>query len=189
VGSVLLAVVASGCGTAGETSEAARARPARASGYITVATAEPIAPVLRKEARAFEAANRLATVSIESAPSSALSTQLLAGRVADLYVAEGTADMDRLVAAALIDGDPLRLARGPSTTSPPRVFSVALMNGTGDQTTSRAFMEFLATPQARSIFAAARFRPVSWHGPAPGLTTSGQAPARSRRNDSIPAQT
>ena len=97
---------------------------------------DSIAPVLRREAKAFEAVNHLATVSVEPAPSSALSTQLRAGRVADRYVADATADMDRLVDATLIYGEPLQFARSAATSARPMVFSVALMNTTGDQTTS-----------------------------------------------------
>jgi len=134
--------------------------PPRASGYITVLAAEPIAPVLEQEARAFEAANRLATVAIESAPSSALSAQLRAGRAADLFVAEGTADMDRLVDATLVYGEPIQFARGTGTGATPMVFSVALMNTTGDQTTSRAFMAFLTTPESRSLLADGGFPPL-----------------------------
>jgi ABC-type molybdate transport system substrate-binding protein len=159
VGATVVAIAASGCGGGGGT-PAAAPKP-RVSGYITVATADPIAPVVRREARAFETANPLATVMIESAPSGTLSADLRHGRVADLYVAAGTSDMDAVVDAALTYGEPVPFATGADSSVTPVVFSVVLMNSTGDQTTSRAFMDFLTTPKGRSILSTGGFRPAS----------------------------
>jgi ABC-type molybdate transport system substrate-binding protein len=160
VGATVLAIVVAACGNGGGTPQAAPAPPPKPNGYITVVAADAVASVLEQEARAFQAENRLATVAIEPAPSSALATDLLGGKVADLFVAAGTADMDRVVEAGLSYGAALQFARDPSAT-PPLVFSVALMNTTGDRATSRAFMEFLTTPTAREILRAADLRPVS----------------------------
>jgi ABC-type molybdate transport system substrate-binding protein len=76
-------------------------------------------------------------------------------------VAAGTADMDRVVDAALTYGQPVQFATGPDSSATPIVFSVALMNTTGDQTTSRAFMDFLTTPKGRAILGTGGFRPAS----------------------------
>jgi molybdate transport system substrate-binding protein len=158
----VLAVVATACGAGGGREQAAPApAPPKPNGYITVAAADTIAPVLRREAGAFEAVNRLASVAIEAAPSSSLATQLRGGRAADLFVAAGTADMDRIVDAELIYGEPLQFARSAAAGPPPVVFSVALLNTTGDRTTARAFMLFLTTPKGRSILEDAKLRPLS----------------------------
>jgi molybdate transport system substrate-binding protein len=161
VGAAVVALVAAACGTGGDTDEAAPVPRTRANGYITVVAADSIAPTIEREARAFEAAHRLSTVRVESGPSSALATQLRGGRSADLYVAGGTADMDRIVDAALIYDKPVQFARSPSSVVPVITYSIAMMDTTGDQSTSRVFMRFLDTPQGRRILDGAGFRPIS----------------------------
>jgi molybdate transport system substrate-binding protein len=170
----MVSVLAAACGAGGGANQPARAadpsaavanqpEPAarsRANGYITVVAADSITPVMEQEARAFQTAHRLSTVSVESGPSSTLAAQLERGRTADLYVAAGSADMDGVVDAGLIYESPLPFARSPRSAAPALTYSIALMNTTGDQATSRAFMRFLTTRTGRSILSGAGFPPI-----------------------------
>jgi ABC-type molybdate transport system substrate-binding protein len=159
VGATVLALAASACG--GGAGQAAPVPQPRVNGYITVVASDSIASVIRQEARAFETAHRLSTITVESGPSSTLAAELQGGRAADLYVAAGTPDMDRIVDAALIYDKPLQFARSPMSVAPALTYSIALMNTTGDQATSRVFMRFLTTRTGRAILDRAGFRPIS----------------------------
>jgi ABC-type molybdate transport system substrate-binding protein len=162
VGAMTVVVAAAGCGAASGDRQVASAPPqAPANGYITIVAADPIAPVLEREASAFEAANRLATVTVEAGASSTLASELRSGRVADVFVADGAHDMDAVVDADLVYGARLALARGPVSSPDPLDYSAVMMSSTGDQITSRAFMKFLTTRPGRSILADGGFQPAS----------------------------
>jgi ABC-type molybdate transport system substrate-binding protein len=157
-----VALVSVGCGTGGGDRPAASTRPQpQANGFITIVASDLIAPALRREVRAFRAVNRLASVTVQAGASSTIAGDLLRGRVTDLYVSAGTADMDRVVDAELVYGAPMRFARGPRSSATPVPFSIVLMNTTGDQITSRVFMRFLTTAKGREILEVAGFRPLS----------------------------
>jgi ABC-type molybdate transport system substrate-binding protein len=155
-------VAAAGCGAAGGDPQVASDPPRPpANGYITIVAAAPIASVLERAASAFETANRPATVTVESGASSTLAAELRSGRAADLFVAAGADDMDAVVDADLVYGARLALARGPVSSPDPLDYSAVMLSSTGDQITTRAFMEFLTTRRGRSILADGDFRPES----------------------------
>ncbi len=164
-GVVVVGLIATGCGggSGGQRDASAPTLPPRpkATGFITVVVADPIAPVLRRTARAFHAANPVASVTIQSAPSAELVADLEQGRSADLFVAAGTADVDQLAARDLILGIPVPIARRSDPGAAPVVYPVVLLAASTDQATAQAFVGFLRTPTARRILEAGGFRPAS----------------------------
>jgi ABC-type molybdate transport system substrate-binding protein len=123
------------------------------SGFITVVVAEPLAPSVRRIARAFEAANPIASVTVEAATTGVVQ-QLRAGRGGDVFATASTAEMDQVVGVRTY-GDPVRFGRDGR-----RVASAVMLDSTGDQGTSRAFIAFTTTPTAQRVLDRAGFEPT-----------------------------
>jgi molybdate transport system substrate-binding protein len=112
---VLLAgpVLAVACGddSSGPGGVAATAPAGTASGAITVSAAASLTEAFGEIGSDFEAANPDATVAFNFGSSGTLATQIQQGAPADTFASADEDDMDELVAARLVEGDPTVFAR------------------------------------------------------------------------------
>ena len=80
------------------------------TGTVVVFAAASLTDVFEELATAFEEATPGATVELSFGPSSGLVTQVTEGAPADVVATAATADMDDLVAADALDGEPTAIA-------------------------------------------------------------------------------
>jgi molybdate transport system substrate-binding protein len=106
------ALGAAGCGGSGSAgSTGTTSTKQTVTGSITVSAAASLTQVLAKIGRDFEATNPDASVRFNFGSSSTLETQLEQGAPADAFASADAANMDKAVAAGLVDGTPSVFAR------------------------------------------------------------------------------
>lgn len=101
-------VVVTGCG--GEPGSEGDRPATGATGTITVFAAASLTDVMAELAAAFEEANPGAAVELSFGPSSGLVTQIVEGAPADVVATAAPEDVEDLVAAGALDGDPSTFA-------------------------------------------------------------------------------
>ena len=84
--------------------------PAPASGTIVVYAAASLKPSFTKIAQQFKTDNPGSDVNFDFMGSSELATQLTQGATADVFASADTAQMDTVVKAGLVNGDPTNFA-------------------------------------------------------------------------------
>jgi len=104
---VVAALAAVGCGGDDDGSEAAAEG---VEGTVTVFAAASLTDVFEELRPAFEAAHPDATVEFSFGPSSGLVTQITEGAPADVIATAATSNMEDLVEADALDGDPTEFA-------------------------------------------------------------------------------
>jgi molybdate transport system substrate-binding protein len=113
VASVLL-LAAAACGSDDDPGRAAATEPSGergVSGSVTVFAAASLTDAFGALASAFEDANPDASVELNFGASSALREQILAGAPADVFASADTANMDQVVEAGSVEGEPEVFAR------------------------------------------------------------------------------
>ncbi|HEX7133631.1 MAG TPA: molybdate ABC transporter substrate-binding protein [Iamia sp.] len=106
---LLMAALVTGCGD-DEATETAEAPADGVEGTVTVFAAASLTDVFEELGTAFEEANPDATVELSFGPSSGLVTQITEGAPADVIATAATSNMDDLVAADALDGEPTDFA-------------------------------------------------------------------------------
>ncbi|HET8618540.1 MAG TPA: molybdate ABC transporter substrate-binding protein [Acidimicrobiales bacterium] len=110
--SLLLATAA--CGSDDDPGRAGATEPSggqAVSGPVTVFAAASLTDAFGALASAFEDANPDASVELNFGASSALREQILAGAPADVFASANTANMDQVVEAGAVEGEPEVFAR------------------------------------------------------------------------------
>ena len=110
----LLVLAAAACGGDDDPGRAAATEPSgdeAVSGSVTVFAAASLTDAFGEIATAFEEANPDASVELNFGASSALREQILAGAPADVFASANTANMDEVVEAAGVEGEPEVFAR------------------------------------------------------------------------------
>ena len=111
----LLLLAAAACGGDDDESDSAGTTEAPAeetvSGSITVFAAASLTDAFEEVATAFEGANPGASVELNFGASSALREQILAGAPADVFASANTSNMDQVVEADGVEGEPEVFAR------------------------------------------------------------------------------
>ena len=111
---LVLTLIASlaGCGDAADDpSPAEQSELSSPSGTITVSAASSLTGVLTQVGADFTDANPDAIVDFNFAASSTLATQIISGAPSDVFASADEANMDRLAAESLLDGEPVVFAR------------------------------------------------------------------------------
>jgi molybdate transport system substrate-binding protein len=106
---VLAAAACSGDGVPDGTSEAPAGEGV--SGAVTVFAAASLTDAFEEVATAFEGANPGTSVALNFGASSALREQILAGAPADVFASANTSNMDQVVEAGGVEGEPEVFAR------------------------------------------------------------------------------
>jgi molybdate transport system substrate-binding protein len=112
------------------------AQPSQASGTIVVYAAASLKPSFSKIAQQFKTDNPGSDVNFEFMGSSELATQLTQGATADVFASADTAQMDTVVKAGLVDGNPTNFAANTlvivtAPGNPKQVTSFADLNKPG----------------------------------------------------------
>ncbi|MFA7297435.1 MAG: molybdate ABC transporter substrate-binding protein [Dehalococcoidia bacterium] len=105
------ATLAAACGGASTPAPASSATAQALSGKVTVFAASSLTESFKAIGAAFQKANPGVTVEYNFAASSALATQIDQGAPADVFASADTANMDKITAKSLADGQPAPFAR------------------------------------------------------------------------------
>lgn len=105
------ATLAAACGGASTPAPASSATAQALSGKVTVFAASSLTESFKAIGAAFQKANPGVTVEYNFAASSALATQIDQGAPADVFASADTANMDKITARSLADGQPVPFAR------------------------------------------------------------------------------
>jgi molybdate transport system substrate-binding protein len=110
----LLLLAAAACGGDDDSGRAAATEPSgeqAVSGSVTVFAAASLTDAFGALASAFEDANPDASVELNVGASSSLREQILAGAPADVFASANTSNMDQVVEAGAVEGEPAVFAR------------------------------------------------------------------------------
>jgi molybdate transport system substrate-binding protein len=130
------ALALAACGDdAAETTTAAPTATTAISGEVLVFAAASLTDAFGEMAAAFEAEHPGVTMTLNFAASSALREQIVAGAPADVFASAGTSDMNQLVEAGAVAGEPSVFAGNRMTIAVP-AGNPAGITGLGDFATS-----------------------------------------------------
>lgn len=112
LGAVLVGLLAAGCASDSDSSSDSSATPAsKATGSITVSAAASLTQAFNKLGADFEKANPGATVTFNFGSSGTLATQIQQGAPAGTFASADEDNMNKVVAAGLVDGTPVVFAK------------------------------------------------------------------------------
>jgi molybdate transport system substrate-binding protein len=114
-GVVVLGLVAAGCGSDSSSGSSAKSTTttatAKVTGAITVSAAASLTEAFTKIGTDFKRANPNATATFNFGSSGTLETQIQQGAPADTFASADLDNMNKLVAASLVDGQPVVFAK------------------------------------------------------------------------------